>query len=243
MKLYLMLTATYVDGDGRAPFPAYLIQTDEGKNVLVDTGANDDYVSRMVNDRGLHVIVQRDDDKIANQLHHLGLSPDDIHYVICTHFDEDHCGHHALFKQAEFIVQQSHYEFALSSQDPRFAVCRSYWDVPGLRYRLINGDCEFLPGISILVTDGHVPGHQTVLVRLPHMGSVLLPSDAIRASEMLKPGVDPRAASMFDMDGDKVLTGVQKLQDVIRREHVQLVVFGHDWDAWQTFRTCPAYYD
>ncbi len=243
MKLTLLHTGLYAEGDGRAPFPAYLIQTDDGKNVLVDTGLNDQYVSQTVNAAGEHVIFQAEDEKILNQLHRLGLSAADIHYVVCTHFDEDHCGGNALFDRAEFIVQQSHYEEARLSQKQRYEVCRSYWDVAGLNYRQVSGDFELLPGIEIIVTDGHVPGHQSVLVRLPHTGAVLLPIDAMRDHRMLEPGIDPRTVSMFDTDGDKLLEGVRKFQEIIKREQVKLIVFNHDWPYWQTLRKAPEFYD
>ena len=44
------------------------------------------------------------------------------------------------------------------------------WDSPALRYRLLDGDTELLPGITLVESGGHVPGHQSVLVRLPETG-------------------------------------------------------------------------
>ncbi len=44
-----------------------------------------------------------------------------------------------------------------------------------------------LPGIELIETGGHVPGHQSVLVRLPETGPVLLAIDAITGPEQLAP--------------------------------------------------------
>lgn len=41
--------------------------------------------------------------------------------------------------------------------------------MPG-RIRLVDGDTELLPGLELIETSGHVPGHQSVLVRLPKTG-------------------------------------------------------------------------
>jgi N-acyl homoserine lactone hydrolase len=243
MRLYLFQTALYRDGDNLAPFPAYLIQTDVGKNVLVDSGFSDERAAQIVNEKSEPVIVMREADKIVNQLAGLGLQPADLDYVVVTHFDEDHCGNHFRFTNAEFIVQQSHYELACSGREERFEIPRASWDVPVLNYRQVNGDIELLPGIELIVTDGHVTGHQSVLVRLPNTGAVLLAIDAIRDGDMLKPGVDPRTVSMFDMDGDKLVEGVRKLQVIIEREEVKFVVFGHDWRYWKDFRQSPEFYD
>jgi N-acyl homoserine lactone hydrolase len=243
MRLYLLQTAIYADGDARAPFPAYLIQTDDGKNVLVDTGVDEGYVARTVNPNGERVIVRQEAEKLPNQLAALGLQPADIDYVVSTHFDEDHCGGNRLFSRAEFIVQRSHYDLACSGRERRFEICRAAWDALELHYHLVDGDLELLPGIRLLVTDGHVTGHQSVLVRLPNTGPVLLAIDAIRDGDMLLPGMDPRAISMFDMDGDKLLEGVHKLQSVMEREGVAFTVFGHDWKRWLPLRKTPAWYD
>jgi N-acyl homoserine lactone hydrolase len=243
MKLYLFQTAAYADGDSRAPFPAYLIQTDDGKNVLVDSGVDDRYVAETRNASGEHVIQRADGEKILNQLARLGLQASDIDYVVCTHFDEDHCGGHYLFTGAEFIVQKSHYDLACSGQEQRFEICRASWDAPELNYRLVSGDMELLSGIQLIVTDGHVTGHQSVLVKLPNTGSVLLAIDAMRDSRMLEPGIDPRTVSMFDMDGDKLVEGVHKLRAIIEREQVQLTIFGHDWARWEPLPKSPVFYD
>ena len=47
------------------------------------------------------------------------------------------------------------------------------------RIRLVDGDTELLPGITLIETSGHVPGHQSVLVRLSKTGAVLLTVDAV----------------------------------------------------------------
>src|SRR5260370_38882175 len=115
---------------------------------------------------------------VLEHLAGLGLHPDDIDLLICTHFDVDHAGYHNAFPQAELIVQRKHYELARSGH-PRFAPARAHWDLPALRYQLIDGDTELLPGLALLETSGHTPGHQSVLLRLPQTGPVLLAIDAV----------------------------------------------------------------
>lgn len=242
MKLFILQSAVYADAPYRVPFPFYLIQTDDGKNVLIDTGIAPHQL-KSINVRGEPVIFQTEQEQTLNQLAALGLTPDDIDILISTHFDEDHCGAHPHFTKSQIIVQQSHYEVALSGREDRYEVCRKYWDAPGLHYHQINGDVDILPGIKVVVTDGHVPGHQSVLVRLPNTGAVLLAIDAIRNGDMLAPGIDPRTLSLFDTDGDKVVEGVRKLQAVMEDENVQLAVFGHDWPRWEPLRKAPEFYD
>jgi N-acyl homoserine lactone hydrolase len=132
---------------------------------------------------------------------------------------------------------------ARSGKERRFEVTRPYWDQPTIRYRAVVGDVVVAPGVEILVTDGLVTGHQSVLFRLPKTGNVLLTIDAIRDGDMLNPGADPRKISMFDMDADKLLEGVDKLRSVLERENVQLVVFGHDGKRWPSLRKSHQFYE
>jgi N-acyl homoserine lactone hydrolase len=51
------------------------------------------------------------------------------------------------------------------------------------RIRLVDGDTELLPGLELIETSGHVPGHQSVLVRLPKTGAIVLTIDAVPFGE------------------------------------------------------------
>ena len=59
---------------------------DNGKNILVDTGN------------------PKDKDKIVQALKKQGLAPDDIDFVIITHFHSDHVGCNYLFSKARFVT-------------------------------------------------------------------------------------------------------------------------------------------
>ncbi len=37
-------------------------------------------------------------------------------------------------------------------------------------------------------------------------------------------------------------TSTRKLLEIVEREHVALVIFGHDGQQWQMLKTVPAYY-
>ena len=168
----------------------------------------------------------------------LGLRPDDIDFLISTHFDVDHAGYHDAFPKAELIVQREHYALARSGH-ARFAAARTHWDQPALRYRLVEGDTELLPGLTLIETSGHAPGHQSVLVRLPQTGNVLLAIDAVVLQRLFTP--DRKA---WPLENEQQLrASTRKLLDLVEREHVALVIFGHDGQQWQTLKKAPAYYE
>ena len=210
----------------------YLIQTSDGKNILIDSGLPADYTSEQP------MPAAEDEKNVLEQLTDLNLRPEDIDMLICTHFDVDHAGYHDAFPQAELIVQRSHYELARSGH-PRFAPARAHWDHPSLRYRQIEGDTELLPGLTLIETSGHTTGHQSVLVRLPQTGPVLLAIDAVILQRLFRPD---RPASPLDENEEQLRTSTQKLIELAEREHVALVVFGHDGEQWQGLRKAPEYY-
>jgi N-acyl homoserine lactone hydrolase len=236
-KLYLLqLSMTTVPiGPGRSlemVLGCYLIQTRDGKNILVDTGIAPDVTLPAGTPKG------RGESNVIEQLAGLGLRPADINNLICTHFDVDHAGYNDAFPHAELIVQREHYELARGGH-PRFADARKHWDHPALRYRLVDGDTELLPGLTLLATPGHAPGHQSVLVRLPETGAVLLAIDAAMMQHSFTPD---RKAWPKDDNEEQLRASTRKLLDLVKRENVELVVFGHDGTQWQMLKKAPDYY-
>jgi len=235
-RLYLMqLAAATVPIAGQMlemVLVCYLIQTSDGKNILIDSGLPADF------QRPPEMPPARDAKNVIKQLAELDLRPEDIDILICTHFDVDHAGYHDAFTKAELVVQREHYELARSGHS-RFAPARAHWDHPDLRYRMIDGDTELLPGLTLLETSGHAPGHQSVLVRLPQTGPVLLAIDAVMMQRSFTPD---RQASPIE-DEEQLRASTRKLLDLVEREHVALVVFGHDGEQWQTLEKAPAYYE
>ena len=210
----------------------YLIETTDGKYILIDSGLP---AGAQLPPEALP---PENDKNVLEQITDLGLTPDDIDTVICTHFDRDHAGYHASFPKAEFIVQRQHYELAKGGHH-RYATVRHQWDDPALRYRMVDGDTEIFPGLTLIETSGHVPGHQSVLVSLPETGSVLLVIDAVTQHYQF---IGDRLAGPMDDNEDQLRVSTQKLLDLVEREKVSLVVFGHDGQQWQTLKTSPDYY-
>jgi len=236
-KLYLMQlsTTTLPLPQGRTMemvLPCYLIETNDGKHTLIDTGIAADA-------RPLGGPRSENEKNVLESLADIGLSPADIDTLICTHFDIDHAGYHDHFPDAELIVQRKHYELARNSH-PRFAPARAHWDHPALHYRFVDGDTELLPGLTLLETSGHAPGHQSVLVRLPQTGAVLLAIDAVVMQRLFT--MDRRAWPNDDNE-EQLLASTRKLLDVVEREQVQLVVFGHDGQQWKGLKKAPEFYE
>lgn len=242
MRLYFLSFGTMQPGD--IPVAGYLVQTDNGTNVLVDTGWPRAYVENPQHPPGLTLEIAPEDTVVA-RLASIGLKPSDIDILVCSHLDDDHSGNHDLFPGAELVVQRKHYELAKGGH-PRFAANREIWDRPELNYRLIEGDTELIAGVELLETGGHVPGHQSVLVRLPKTGPVLLAVDAVMDQSMAD--ADTREMWVTDWsespeDEALIRASTRKLAEVAAREQAALVVYGHDTRQWAELRLAPEYYE
>lgn len=251
MKLYILfLGEACVDkgavlspgvGDGRRvhiPIPAYLLELDDGKHVLIDTGMHprhiDDpeYTFRGTEVSKVLLPVMRREDSLIRRLAELDLSPQDIEYVINTHLHFDHCGNNMLFKDATIFVQRRHYEAAKEHD----AFPNEYFDIPGLRYELIDGEPELFPGVQTILTPGHAPWHQSLMISLKTDGYVLLCSDAIYCQD----NVDHDTWSS-QMEPEVAKESAAKLL-TMADEKDAFLVFGHDPDQWKTLRHPPAHY-
>ena len=211
---------------------SYLVETADDKHILIDSG--------MAPDAPLSPAPPSTNEKnVLEHLAELNVRPRDIDILVCTHFDVDHAGYHDAFTNAEFIVQREHYALARNGH-PRFAAARPHWDYHALRYRLVDGDTELLPGITLFETSGHAPGHQSVLVRLPQAGPILL---AIDAAVLQRTFTVERKAWPTDDNEQQLRASTRKLLDLVEREQIKLVVFGHDGHQWKSLKKSPEFYD
>lgn len=227
-RLYLMQVGSMPEY--QIPIVCYLVQTDDGKNILIDSGLPE-------------VIPEEESDfengrDVIEQLASIGLKPDDVDTVISTHYDGDHAGRHAAFTRAQYVVQRAHHLDAATN--PRFAAIRPQWDQPMERIRLVDGDTELLPGLELIETSGHVPGHQSVLVRLPKTGAILLTVDAVPFAEGFTRDTQDDGGNP---DAEAIRASTIKLLDLVEREQIGLVIFGHDQEQWETLKKAPEYYE
>jgi N-acyl homoserine lactone hydrolase len=163
------------------PYIAWIIEGN-GVKILVDSGiGSPEWVAEHRNGRRIKAGPLGD---FASTLRFYGVDPDEIGMVICTHLHYDHCCNHHLLPNATFLVQQKELAHAMAPI-PTQRDIYGWWQnaIPPFlsvagKYRAIKGDREIAPGISVLLTPGHSPGHQAVLVRTAS-GNILLAGDSI----------------------------------------------------------------
>lgn len=151
---------TYLKGYGkRIWIPSYVFYLEGGpQNILVDTGLEQFHVPPEVAAQyGVEVL------EFEDALAKYGLKPEDIDIVIHTHLHNDHCENDYKCTKARVFVQKAEYEFFLN---PHPVDHRYFPDLlEGVEVVTVEGDQEIVPGISVMLTPGHTPGGQSVVVQ------------------------------------------------------------------------------
>lgn len=135
--------------------PLYIESGDE--RILVDCGIGDPP------DKFRDAYGVKKETDLLDQLSKMGLSPDDITMVIQTHLHFDHTGYSRYFSSASFICQEEEIRYA--HMPDRFQkgayIGENFRE---LRFRPVVGEREVAPGVTVIPTPGHTPGHQSVTV-------------------------------------------------------------------------------
>jgi N-acyl homoserine lactone hydrolase len=168
---------------------------------------------------------------LAAQLQEIGVTPADIRYVGISHSHPDHAGNVALFKTATLLVQKTEYDWPQAS-GPRFP--------QDLKVNKLEGDHDVFGdgSVWVLSTPGHTPGHQSLLVKLPRTGAVLLSGDAVH----FKDNWDARRVPDINFDKAQTSASLQRMADVLTREKASLWI-NHDKAQRDTLRMSPAFYE
>jgi glyoxylase-like metal-dependent hydrolase (beta-lactamase superfamily II) len=267
MKLYAFSSGALTIGKGvlqnfgpmdppiQIPVGFFVIQHPQG-NVLFDTGNND----KIITDPGYWgplfdglKPVNTPDVAIDVQLQKIGLSPDDIKYVVVSHMHLDHGGNIAKFPNSTIVMQQDEIDYGMWPSEPftgpfipaDAAVLRAPVgsDKPNAFDMLIlNGDMDLFRDGSVVVKSarGHTKGMQMMVVRLPNTGTIVLTSDNVYFRENVEKHIPPNLVLAYDP------AGIMKAYDFIRymmaSEGADFFT-AHDPDAFKAMKQAPDFYD
>jgi glyoxylase-like metal-dependent hydrolase (beta-lactamase superfamily II) len=160
--------------------------------VLVDTALGNKEDAKFLDIYGVENRGNPGPTQLEDALRGAGFEPGEVRWVINTHLHFDHAGGNTVgadgrtdgrsvgpslsvrpsvrlsFPNATYIVQRNELEFARHTNERTRA---SYFPpnfepvAEAGKWQLIEGDVEILPGISSRHTPGHIPWHQSVVVR------------------------------------------------------------------------------
>jgi glyoxylase-like metal-dependent hydrolase (beta-lactamase superfamily II) len=168
--------------DWRLPIQAVLIRSPDGV-VLVDTGLGPQPREFM----------PETDSTLLHQL-----EPESVDLVIHTHLHVDHVGWDGVFPRARYVVHHDDWSFFMAPWQVR--VRPHLHRLEPLKEEglvdLVTGETEVTPGIRVLPSPGHTPGHQHVRVEHSGTAALILGDVAVHEEQL----ADPRLAYVSDGD-------------------------------------------
>jgi glyoxylase-like metal-dependent hydrolase (beta-lactamase superfamily II) len=162
----------------------------------------------------------------AEALRALGVEPADIGAIANCHLHADHAGGNHAFPGIRVLVQEA--ELAVA-REPDFTFPAYAFDYPDARLDVIDGETDVAPGLRLLPTPGHTPGHQSLLVETD-AGRVLLAGQATNtASEFSAAEFSERLVS----EGLDTIGTFPEWMAHFRDWRVDRAYFAHDLVVWE----------
>lgn len=152
--------------DGIAIIRGFAVSHPDGV-VLFDTGVADDH--EVLNEMYQPTVVP-----IEKALNHAGFDERDVVGIVNSHLHIDHCGQNRFLPGVPVFVPRPEME---AIEIPRFTI-PEWARIDVERQRVLDGDAEIAPGIHVLATPGHTPGHQSMLIDGGDNGRTLLVGQA-----------------------------------------------------------------
>ena len=218
--------------------PGFLVETNLGEKVLIDTGFPSKYaddVEKASNEDNLgefgKVLELTHLNQPDAQLNLLGVKKSELDYVIITHTHIDHVGNIGSFPGTPIIV----------GADERALPKPIYWrgkqplDWPDSEYVLVTEDFDLGPGFRVLLVPGHTPGELSIMINLPETGAILLTSDAIsRPSEIDEGCLD-------SVNPKQALDSAYRILELAEKQKA-FVIYGHGPEQWKELKKAPSKY-
>ena len=171
--------------------PKGIVVFDTGNNVAISDGADNCKKYWAAGNCDFFKPSQTRGDVIDQQLAKLGIKVDDVKAVVSSHSHLDHSGNIAMFPKAIHVYQkkelyQGYWPEKFQGREVNGSfVLNDLVSARGYNYLELDGDYDLFGDgtVQILSTPGHTIGHQSLKVKLPQTGTVIISQDAIWMQE------------------------------------------------------------
>jgi len=248
MRLYVFDCATLKDrdpgtygltrdqvGSVNMSDPCFLVVHPRG-TLLWETGLNDAVYNRP---EGGGVRHDKIDKSLKSQLAEIGHQPSDITYLAISHLHGDHSGNANDYARSTWIAQKAERDFMFGKNLPETVHPQEYAALKNSKTILIQGDHDVFGDGSVMLifTPGHTPGHQSLLVKLPKTGPVILTGDLYHF-----PAERTRHTFPIADKQEQTAASRAKIEALLQKTGAQLWI-QHDIVGNAKLKRSPAYYE
>jgi glyoxylase-like metal-dependent hydrolase (beta-lactamase superfamily II) len=214
--------------------PCFLIVHPRG-TLLWETGLNDAVYDRPGGGGVKHDTIAK---SLKSQLAAVGYQPKDITYLAISHLHGDHSGNANDYAGSTWIAQKAERDYMFGADLPANIHPNEYAALKKSKTRLIAGDFDVFGdgSVMLILTPGHTPGHQSLLVRLPKTGPVLLTGDLFHF-----PG-ERTFHTVPVNDKPETVASRAKIERLVKQTGAQLWI-QHDIIGNAKLKKSPAYYE
>ncbi len=185
----MMKFGTDMDKRERVCTPFYAFDTEEGW-FLYDTGWFHPALP-LLDQLGMAPEIGEENNTV-NQLKKIVVVPSDISSIIISHLHVDHAGGLPFFPDVKIYVQKDEYMYAFHPNSfLSVPYIQEAYNSPGLIWEFLEGDQSIIPGLTVVLANGHTPGLQALLVELPESGFYILGSDSAYLYDNIENNIPP----------------------------------------------------
>ena len=210
----------------------YVLQHERG-TLLWETGVPDSVVEQkdgVTSPNG--AVVWFRDKTLESQLASLGVKSNNITYLAMSHSHGDHIGNARTFTNSKILMQKLEHESAMNTTPKPLSDDQNV--------EMLSGDHDVFGdgSVTIISTPGHTPGHQSLLVKLPKTGAIILTGDLVHFQYMW----DNKIVPPFNFNKEQSLASIDRVVKLVAKHNAQLWI-GHDTDITARINRAPKFYE
>ena len=174
---------------------------------------------------------------LVAELDRVGVKPADVKFLAVSHTHPDHAGNVGLFPTAMLFVQKAEYDWPLPGANGAPPTARFKPEQPVTK---LEGDKDVFGdgSVTVIATPGHTPGHQSLLVKLPKTGAVLLSGDAVH----FKSNWQNLGVPAGNFDKEKTVASMKRMAEILATNKAELWI-NHDKAQRDAQKMAPRFYD
>jgi len=213
--------------------------------VLVDVGSG----NRFMENTG----------QLMGNLEAAGIDPYEITHVVITHAHPDHIWgirdgfDEAIIPDAEYLIGEAEHTYWMQdglvdrvpAEDQQFVLgAVNSINVDGAEWTLVQDGHEVVPGLTMIDTPGHTPGHMSLRVDSGDQSLIALGDSMSHAYTNF---AHPEWYNGFDADGDQTVATRKRLLDMAAEDRIAILGYhfpfpgvGHVQREGDQYRFVPA---